>query len=80
MSLIPLTLNGNGFSELAGEILHSGHKLRFQAHGSSMRPFIQDGDIFHITKLEEGEVKLGAILLVEDVRSKLIAHRLIKYP
>ena len=46
-------LNGSEFHDLAGDILDSGHLLRFQASGSSMQPFIHDGDILRWPHCQE---------------------------
>ena len=75
MSVIPI--NGHNLSELAEEILQIGHRLRFQAYGSSMRPFIHSGDILEIERLGKSTVRRGDILLFRRCDSKLLAHRVI---
>jgi signal peptidase I len=71
-------LNGREFHDLAGQILQSGHLLRFQASGSSMQPFIHDGDILEVAPLSGKHVRSGEVLLVEAVNGDWLAHRVVK--
>ncbi len=71
-------LNGSEFHDLAGQILLSGHRLRFQASGRSMQPFIHDGDILEVAPLARERVRYGDVLLVETNDGKWLAHRVIK--
>ena len=71
-------MNGVEFHDLAGQILHSGHGVRFQARGGSMQPFIQDGDILEVMPLAKQHVNCGDVLLVEAGEGKLLAHRVVK--
>ena len=58
-------LNGPDFRRLAGEILAAGNRVRFQAGGESMHPFIQDGDILEVAPLSNSlKIKIGDVLLV----------------
>jgi len=75
MSVIPI--NGHDLSELAEEILQAGHRLRFQAYGSSMRPFIRAGDILEIERSGKSTIQRGDILLFRRSDSKLSAHRVV---
>jgi phage repressor protein C with HTH and peptisase S24 domain len=36
------------FSQVASELIASGHCFRFQAKGLSMLPVIQDGEFLHV--------------------------------
>ena len=70
-------LNGSEFHDLAGQILDSGHRLRFQASGRSMLPFIQDGDILEVAPLSGKHVRSGEVLLVETDDGEWLAHRVV---
>lgn len=71
-------LNGAQFRDLAEPVLRDGHRLRFQARGSSMGPFIKDGDVLEVAPLGKGWVRLGDVLLVEAGDGRWLAHRVIK--
>jgi|WetSurSiteA1Bulk_404760.scaffolds.fasta_scaffold07337_2 signal peptidase I len=73
-----LRLNQADFRLLAGDILSAGHKLRFQASGISMQPFIQDGDVLEITQVTGKPIRRGDVLLMEAVEERLLVHRVVK--
>jgi signal peptidase I len=73
-----LGLNGTEFHALAGQILGSGHRVRFQASGGSMQPFIQSGDILVVAPLAGTRIKCGDVLLVEAGEGRLLVHRVVK--
>jgi hypothetical protein len=74
-----IILNRADFSALACELLENGHVLRFRAHGDSMRPFIQPGDILQVRPLEGAWPRPGQVLLYRRDAGQLIAHRFIGY-
>ncbi len=73
-----IELGNMDFRVLAGQILADGHRLRFTASGSSMHPFIQDGDLLEVAPLSTKRVSLGDVLLVESAAGRLLAHRVVK--
>ncbi len=73
-----LELGTLDFKVLASQILADGHCLRFTASGSSMHPFIQDGDLLEVAPLNAERVTLGDVLLVESAAGKLLVHRVVK--
>ncbi len=75
MSFIELTRVD--FHSLASQILEGGHRVRFQAAGQSMQPFIQNGDILEAAPLGERRIKSMDVLLVEHGESMLLAHRVV---
>lgn len=48
------------------------------AHGSSMFPFIQEGDICRFVISEPLNIKKGDIILFQTSKGQIIAHRLYK--
>jgi signal peptidase len=76
MSLIGL--NGSEFRALTEQLLAEGHRVRFQASGESMQPFIQDKDILEVAPLEGKQIKKGDVMLVETDEGRLLAHRVVK--
>jgi signal peptidase I len=70
-------LNGEQFGDLIGQLLRSGHGLRFQASGGSMQPFILNGDILEISPLVVDHLQPGDVLLVQAAEDRLLAHRVI---
>jgi len=72
-------LNHNDFGKLAWETLSKDLSLRFQAHGQSMIPTIQDGDIITIIPLGKRKLKIGDIVLHRISRTgNLATHRIIR--
>ena len=72
-------INGPDFRIIAREILAAGNRVRFQAGGESMHPFIQDGDILEVAPLSNSlNIKIGDVLLVYSDSARLLAHRVIK--
>lgn len=71
-------LNGVQFRDLAGAVLCDGRRLRFQARGGSMGPFIVDGDVLEVAPLGKGRVRRGDVLLAEAGDGRWLAHRVIK--
>ena len=72
-----LELNGVEFSQLSGQILQSGHKLRFMARGRSMQPFILDGDILQVVPIGKRQIKWGDVVLAEIGAGIILAHRVV---
>jgi signal peptidase len=73
-----LELKGDEFRALAGQILEGGHRVRFQASGGSMQPFIQNSDILEVAPLAGKRIKCGDVLLVDTSEGRLLAHRVVK--
>ena len=73
-----LGLNRADFRAIAAQLLENGHRVRFQASGSSMQPFIQDNDILEVAPLVGKRINYGDVLLVENEEGKLLVHRVVK--
>lgn len=70
-------LNGSEFSDLARQFLRDGTKVRFQARGGSMHPYIRDGDILVVAPFDLKDIDIGDVLLVDAGEGRLLAHRLV---
>ncbi len=57
-----LELSGAQISKLMCEVLARGGTFRFRAGGSSMFPFIRDGDVVSIVSLPSRTPRLGAVI------------------
>ena len=66
------------FAGLSAEVLSRGGLFRFKARGTSMTPFIQDGDILTIQPVEAVDLRVGQVAFYRDVRDKMTAHRVIR--
>jgi len=73
ISLAPIEL-----TSLSKEIYSKGGALYFRIRGSSMYPFIRDGDILAIQPVEITDLKLGDIVAFQSTSQNLVAHRLIQ--
>jgi len=66
------------FAVLMEAVLKRGKAFRFQASGSSMNPFIKDGDILTLVNVSQGEIKLGNVLsFIHPYNRKLLVHRVV---
>ena len=66
------------FSVLMNAVIEEGNSFRFRASGSSMSPFIKNGDIITLSPLENRSIKTGDILaVIIPLDSRLIVHRVV---
>ena len=61
--------------KLAEEVLRKCGRLHLQATGCSMLPTIWPGDILVVSRIGEGSVVAGDIVLTRSITSSLVAHR-----
>lgn len=66
------------FEGLAAQVLEAGSRLRFQAHGSSMHPFIQDGDTVEVMAVPPCDLRPGQVVLCRLNNGRLVVHRVLK--
>lgn len=65
------------FISLAEEILGSGNQLSFTARGSSMSPFIRNGDT--VTLASCGDLlSVGDVVLFKAAEHRMLLHRVVK--
>jgi signal peptidase I len=65
------------FLDITAQLLSGGYRVRFRAHGASMRPAIRDGDIVVVQMVDPTAVKPGDILLYREGERPL-AHRVVR--
>jgi signal peptidase I len=74
-----LSLSGNALLGLMQAVLARGLPFRFEARGTSMSPFIRDGDIVTIRPIGRIPPKKGDVVaFAEPLTDKLYVHRIIK--
>ena len=66
------------FIELSCGVLSFGNKLRFQACGGSMRPFIKDGDILVVEPVGVEAISIGDVVFFKTESSRVACHRVVK--
>ena len=66
------------FTNLSKDMLARGLRLRFQASGGSMHPFIRNGQIIQVVSAKISEINCGDIVFCRSLDNKLIIHRVIK--
>lgn len=60
------------------DVLARGIPFKFQARGSSMMPFIRDGDVITIAPLQRGGAGLGTIVaFTRPGNGILVVHRIV---
>jgi hypothetical protein len=70
-----VTLSQAQLASMLREVAGMGGRLRFQAHGRSMRPFVRSGDTLVVEPLGGRRVRLGDILLYGTPSGGVAAHR-----
>ncbi|MDX9787071.1 MAG: S24/S26 family peptidase [Desulfobacterales bacterium] len=70
----------SGLGELLSAVMAKGGYFRFKARGTSMHPFIRDGDVITLSAVTAGTgLHVGDIAAVlHPVSGKLIVHRVIR--
>lgn len=63
---------------LAREVLSYGRRFQFVARGSSMQPFIQDGDVISLCSVLAQKVRSGDVLFARTDNDILVVHRVIR--
>lgn len=72
------SLSGQALSEVAHEVLARGHSFRFHAMGTSMSPFIRDGDVITLVPFEAAGSSSGVVVaFINPVTGRLVVHRII---
>ncbi len=71
------TLEPAAWTRLARAVLAGGHRLRFRAHGRSMRPFLPHGSLLEVAPRPFEHVRLGEVILHAAERAPLVAHRVV---
>jgi hypothetical protein len=72
-----LSLSGADLANLSTAILGQGGSFRFEAHGSSMAPFIRDGDLLTVQLVVEVGLQVGDVILYRTDMERLAAHRVV---
>lgn len=73
-----LPLSGPALLELLRAVLDKGKPFRFRANGSSMSPFIHNGDIITVSPLAGILPRPGDIVaFIHPLNNKLIVHRVV---
>jgi hypothetical protein len=65
------------FAALCAQLLSRGNSVRFKAHGSSMRPFIMDGDFITVVPVPASQLRLGDVAFYSGRTGALHAHRVL---
>ena len=73
-----MTYRNTGFIEMAKELLWRGDTLRCRASGSSMYPFIRDGDIITVEPIIASRIRYADIVFFQSDEGRVVVHRVIK--
>ena len=73
-----LMLSGENLRDMLCDVLNKGTLFRFKARGSSMSPFIKDGDVLTICSTQQSDIKNGTIVVYyHKILNKPIIHRIV---
>ena len=74
-----LAVSGNALLGLMKAVLDRDVLFRFEARGTSMAPFIRDGDIVTVRPVRERPLRKGDVVaFAEPSTNKLYVHRIIR--
>jgi len=65
-------------ADVAAGVLGDGHTIAFRASGSSMRPFIRDGDVLTVVPTDPRDLRAGDIVYYAGRGSRPAAHRILR--
>lgn len=71
-------VTNDAFGHLTSELLAQGLRVRFTVSGTSMRPFLEEGDIVTLAPVTPADLKIGDIALVRRSPNSLTLHRLVR--
>ncbi|MCJ7445741.1 MAG: S26 family signal peptidase [Methanotrichaceae archaeon] len=72
-----LSLSSESMIDVLTAVLDRGAAFRFQAKGNSMFPFIIDGDVLILKKLETMPVVGDVLAFIHPVNQTLVVHRVV---
>jgi len=73
-----LTLSGVSLHEMLCTVLNKGMTFRFKARGSSMSPFLKDGDVLTISPKRQNFFGKGDVVAYRhQMLNKIVIHRII---
>jgi len=72
-----LKLDDDAFAGLSAQILRQGGSFQFRARGSSMTPFIRDGDLLTIAPVDVADLQIGDVVLYCTRRDSVVVHRVV---
>jgi hypothetical protein len=64
-------------ADLAGVLLRRGRAVRLSARGSSMLPFLVDGDVVHVRPARAEDIGVGDVLCYDGGPGRLFLHRVV---
>jgi signal peptidase I len=71
-------LSGEALLDMLGDVLNKGMPFRFKASGSSMSPFIKDGDVLTVYPKRRSHIGKGAVVAYHHkTLNKIIIHRIV---
>ncbi len=72
-----MIFEGKDFMPIVADALERNQQVRLSANGSSMTPFIYDGDTVEIESLHSIP-SLGSIVLAKSSRDEFVMHRIVR--
>jgi len=72
-----VVLNRHNLIKLSESVLSQYGCLRFEAHGSSMYPFIRSGDVLTVQPAEAADLNVGDVAFYRAAGDRLVAHRVV---
>ena len=75
-----LITSNNQFLEITISVLSKGCLFRFQASGSSMSPFIKNGDVITLAPPSQKTIHRGTVAaFLSPLAGKLVVHRIVDH-
>lgn len=71
------TASAADLEALARAVLGAGERLRFQARGRSMRPFLPHGSLLEVGARAFETIERGEVVLYASEEGRLVAHRVL---
>jgi hypothetical protein len=74
-----VVISAEELADLSEAVLTKGGSMRFKARGSSMLPFLRDGDTIVVRPVNQSALERGSVGLCRCDSNKLVAHRVVGF-
>ncbi len=74
-----LIIDSDSLSDLTRDVLTNNGTINFTARGSSMVPFIKDGDNIFINSISKHQLEIGDVIFYQKEEERPAAHRVVEF-
>lgn len=72
-----IELSSSQLASASRDLLALGYSVRFRAKGKSMEPTIMADDLLTVEPIENGNIRLGDVVMIVSGQGRSIVHRVV---